>query len=126
LDQAFVRYGNRFGPARPETRTFAARTSAAPQAPQAQESGLKRQNQDRRFPRRLLVLDLNGNGQWDGTGGGDWGFYLGNSSYTPVVGDWNGSGTSKPSLFLNGTWYFDTNGHGCWEQSAHFGQEVRR
>jgi hypothetical protein len=39
-----------------------------------------------------------------------------------VVGDWNGSGTSKAGLFLNGTWYLDTNGDGVWDLADYFGQ----
>jgi hypothetical protein len=38
-----------------------------------------------------------------------------------VVGDWSGSGTSKAGLFLNGTWYLDTNGDGLWDQADYFG-----
>jgi hypothetical protein len=72
------------------------------------------------------MLDLNGNGVFDGTGGGDNAFWFGNSSYIPVVGDWTGSGTAKAGLFINGTWYLDTNGDGQWvsgvDQSAFFGQ----
>ena len=69
------------------------------------------------------MLDVNGNGVWDGTSGGDNGFYLGNAAYKPVVGDWSGSGTSKAGVFLNGTWYLDTTGSGQWDQAAYFGQE---
>ena len=32
----------------------------------------------------------------------------------PVVGDWNGSGTTKIGVFRNGMWYLDTNGNNTW------------
>ena len=33
----------------------------------------------------------------------------------PVVGDWNGSGTTKIGVFRNGVWYLDTNGDNKWD-----------
>ena len=41
-------------------------------------------------------------------------FWLGDSQYLPVVGDWNGSGTAKAGVFNSGTWYLDINGDGQW------------
>ena len=32
-----------------------------------------------------------------------------------VVGDWNGSGTTKIGIYRNGTWYLDRNGNGVWD-----------
>jgi hypothetical protein len=33
----------------------------------------------------------------------------------PVVGDWNGDGTSKVGIFRDGVWYLDANGNGGWD-----------
>ncbi len=57
-------------------------------------------------------IDLNNNGQWDGTFGGDaiWNFGL--TGDLPVVGDWTGTGGSKIGVMRCGTtgvctWYLD-------------------
>ena len=58
-------------------------------------------------------VDMNNNGTWDGLFGGDviWNFGL--PGDTPVVGDWNGSGTAKigvmrcPTPAGVCTWYLD-------------------
>jgi hypothetical protein len=36
---------------------------------------------------------------------------------TPVIGDWNGDGTTKVGAFRpsDGTFYLDKNGNGLWE-----------
>jgi hypothetical protein len=72
------------------------------------------------------MLDVNGNGVWDGVAGGDDGYWFGNPSYQPVVGDWTGSGISRAGLFINGSWYLDINGNGVWtpgvDQADYFGQ----
>ena len=42
----------------------------------------------------------------------------------PVVGDWDGTGTSKIGVFRNGVWFLDTNGNGASEGTdavAYFG-----
>jgi len=62
-------------------------------------------------------LDRNGNGVWDaGTDGfiGNWG---GDPADKVVVGDWNGSGTTKIGIYGTGTgiWYLDKNGNGAWD-----------
>jgi hypothetical protein len=62
-------------------------------------------------------LDTNGNGQWDGCGTDaciPWG---GEPTDQPLVGDWNGSGTTKIGVYraATGTWYLDTNGNGQWD-----------
>jgi hypothetical protein len=44
-------------------------------------------------------LDLNNNGVWDGTSGGDGIFYFGLPGDVPVVGDWSGNGVSKFGVF---------------------------
>lgn len=33
----------------------------------------------------------------------------------PVTGDWNGDGTIKVGVFLNGLWFLDLNGNGLWD-----------
>jgi hypothetical protein len=64
------------------------------------------------------VLDLNGNGQWDGCGvDGCFGFG-GTPGDIPVVGDWTGSGTAKIGIFRDGGWALDLNGNGQWEGCA--------
>jgi hypothetical protein len=57
-------------------------------------------------------IDMNNNGQWDGTFGGDviWNFGL--TGDQPVVGDWNGTGVSKIGVMRCPaagvcTWYLD-------------------
>jgi FtsP/CotA-like multicopper oxidase with cupredoxin domain len=61
-------------------------------------------------------LDMNGNGQWDGTPtDAMYSFGVGLSGAQPVTGDWNGSGTTKIGVFHNGTWYLDMNGNGSWD-----------
>jgi hypothetical protein len=60
-------------------------------------------------------LDTNGNGLWDGCGTDaciSWG---GDPTDKVVLGDWNGSGTTKIGVYRNGTWYLDTNGNGAWD-----------
>ena len=63
-----------------------------------------------------FYLDYNGNGVWDGCGT-DRCTPIGLATDTPVVGDWNGSGTTKVGAFRpsDGTFYLDTNGNGVWE-----------
>ncbi len=43
-------------------------------------------------------------------------FQFGMAGATPVVGDWNGSGTSKIGAFLDGIWFLDLNGNGVWDE----------
>ncbi len=60
------------------------------------------------------ILDANGNGSFDGTAvGQDLAFPFGGlSGDVPVVGDWNGDGTSKVGLFRLGFfWVLDANGN---------------
>jgi PKD repeat protein len=61
-------------------------------------------------------LDYNGNGVWDGTGVGlDRQYTWGWSASSPIVGDWNGDGTTKVAVYYNGAWWLDYNGNGVWD-----------
>jgi len=61
-------------------------------------------------------LDLNGNGQWDGTpvdalapfGGGV-------IHAVPVAGDWTGDGITKIGIYADGVWYLDMNNNHAWD-----------
>ncbi len=61
------------------------------------------------------ILDANGNGSLDNVNGagGDLAFaYGGIAGDVPLVGDWNGSGTSKVGVFRQGFfWVLDANGN---------------
>lgn len=61
-------------------------------------------------------LDMNGNGVWDGSGI-DRIMQWGSPGDVPVVGDWNGSGTTKIGVFSPGTalWLLDYNGNFVWD-----------
>jgi len=63
-----------------------------------------------------FYLDYNGNGAWDGCGV-DRCLQIGMNGDVPLVGDWNGSGTSKVGVFRpsDGTFYLDYNGSGTWD-----------
>jgi len=63
-----------------------------------------------------FYLDHNASGQWDGCGT-DRCLQIGMSGDVPLVGDWNGSGTSKVGAFRpsDGTFYLDYNGNGAWD-----------
>jgi len=59
-------------------------------------------------------MDYNGNGAWNGVAGGDKLYTFGNSSMTPITGNWNGTGGTEIGAYYNGTWYLDYNGNGVW------------
>ncbi len=63
------------------------------------------------------ILDTNNNGAYDGTGPGQDKFYGfgGNAGEIPFVADWNGSGTSKIGIYINGFWVLDYNGNGTYD-----------
>ena len=42
-------------------------------------------------------------------------FHFGMSGSVPVTGDWDGSGTTKIGVFLDGLWFLDLNGNGLWD-----------
>jgi hypothetical protein len=64
----------------------------------------------------VFYLDYNGNGVWDGCGT-DRCLQIGMNGDIPLVGDWNGSGSSKVGAFRpsDGTFYLDYNGSGAWD-----------
>ena len=74
-------------------------------------------------------LDINGNGIWNGDGVDKIVFAFGQPDDKPVVGDWNGSGSSKIGVFRItgglGSWLVDYDGNALWEGTDHiysFGQ----
>ena len=62
------------------------------------------------FRNGVWMLDVNGNGVWDGPSGGDRQITFGQAGDIPLVGDWNGSGTLKAGVFRNGYWILDMSG----------------
>jgi len=63
-------------------------------------------------------LDTNGNGTWDGMGGGDTiTASFGAATDLPVTGDWNGDGTDEVGVWRPSTRQFllDTNANGKWD-----------
>jgi hypothetical protein len=69
----------------------------------------------------MWYLDLDGSGTWSGckgidVGGADGclGPFGGLSMDIPVVGDWDGNGTTKIGIYRQGYWYLD-NGNGTWD-----------
>ncbi len=42
--------------------------------------------------------------------------HFGMPGATPVAGDWDGSGTTKIGVFLDGLWFLDLNGNGVWDE----------
>ncbi len=63
-----------------------------------------------------FYLDYNGNGIWDGCVA-DRCLFIGLNGDIPVIGDWDGSGTSKVGTFrpTDGAFYLDYNGNGQWD-----------
>jgi|GEM_PF-680458 len=57
-------------------------------------------------------LDDNGNGMWDA--GTDTTYSFGAPGFTPVLGDWNGDGSTKIGVYKDGAWYLDYLGNGTW------------
>ncbi len=78
-------------------------------------------------------LDRNGSGTWEGCSADICVKPLTDSKARPVVGDWNGSGTTKTGLFLSDSsqWILDDNGNGTFDGCevdicAHFGRATER
>jgi hypothetical protein len=70
------------------------------------------------FTNGTWYFDMNGNGTWDGTAGGDMtfaNFGVGLPNAKPVAGDWTNTGTTRVGVFSNGTWYLDILGNGIWD-----------
>ena len=42
--------------------------------------------------------------------------HFGMHGATPVTGDWDGSGTTKIGVFIEGLWFLDINGNGAWDK----------
>jgi serine-aspartate repeat-containing protein C/D/E len=42
--------------------------------------------------------------------------HFGMAGATPVTGDWDGSGTTKIGVFLEGLWFLDLDGNGLWDK----------
>jgi len=63
-----------------------------------------------------FYLDYDGSGTWGGCGT-DRCLQIGLNGDVPLVGDWNGSGSSKVGAFRpsDGTFYLDYNGSGTWD-----------
>jgi hypothetical protein len=65
-------------------------------------------------------LDQNGNGTWDGCEVDTCVQTFNSAGALPVVGDWDGSGSTKLGLFLPGKaqWWLDINSNNTWEGCA--------
>jgi hypothetical protein len=63
-------------------------------------------------------LDTNGNGVWDGASTDRYVTAFGLPGWTPVIGDWTGTGTTKIGIYKEGTWYLDMNGNGVWDGAS--------
>jgi hypothetical protein len=61
-------------------------------------------------------LDYDGNGDWNS--GSDRGYNFGVGVWTPVVGDWNGNGTTKIGVYKDGEWRLDYDGNFAWNASG--------
>jgi len=67
------------------------------------------------FSAGTWMVDNNDDGSWEGPPE-DREFQLDSlENAVPVVGDWNGSGTTKAGLFADGVWMLDFNGNGVWD-----------
>jgi len=66
----------------------------------------------------VWYLDMNGNGVWDGTQTDRLVTAFGQPGWTPVLGDWTGTGTTKVGIYKDGTWYLDMNGNGVWDGTS--------
>ncbi|MHB8882839.1 MAG: choice-of-anchor L domain-containing protein [Thermodesulfovibrionales bacterium] len=64
----------------------------------------------------IWYLDMDRDGIWDGEPTDKIvAFRADLPGAIPVTGDWNGSGSKKIGVFLDGTWYLDYNGNGAWD-----------
>ncbi|TAN40464.1 MAG: hypothetical protein EPN25_07595, partial [Nitrospirae bacterium] len=68
------------------------------------------------FDHGTWYLDSNQSWAWEGTPSDTLGIFgVGLTNAAPVVGDWNGDGTSKIGVFTDGTWYLDMNRNWQWD-----------
>jgi hypothetical protein len=63
----------------------------------------------------MWYLDTNGNGAWNGAPSDTLITAFGMPGWTPVIGDWTGTGTTKVGIYKDGFWYLDTSGNGRWD-----------
>ncbi len=64
-------------------------------------------------------------GQWilaDREGNAAQTYTFGIDDAMPVTGDWNGDGTTKIGVFAGGTWFFDLDGNGRWDEQDPLGR----
>ena len=62
----------------------------------------------------IWSLDSNGDGVFN-SGVNTAYTFRGEAGWAPVVGDWNGSGTTKVGVYKGDFWYLDWNGNGIWD-----------
>ncbi len=68
------------------------------------------------FVNGTWYLDMNRNWQWDGESTDKmYSFGAGLPDAIPVVGDWDGKGSTKIGIYSDGVWYLDVNGNGQWD-----------
>jgi hypothetical protein len=67
----------------------------------------------------IFYLDFNGNGRWDGAVV-DRQYNFGSAGDNPVVGKWDGPGTTQIGVWRSSThsFYLDYNGNGAWNGAA--------
>lgn len=68
----------------------------------------------------IFFLDLNDNGTWDGTAGGDASSEIASFAGPgiPIVGDWNGDGVDDTGKVVGTRFYLDMNGNRDWDGNA--------
>ena len=70
----------------------------------------------------VFVLDLDGDGVWEGNAGGDRAasFAASYGAGTAIVGDWNGDGRDEIGVFLplEARFLLDANGNGVWDGTS--------